>query len=259
MANSDTVKSVQRAIDIVEQVGRADDGLRLGELAARLDLKKTTVHNLVKTLRVRGFMIKDDANRYRLGPMFEELTRHRYRRGVFRRAETAMLRLHTGIPAATLTFSELVGNEICCRLRMAPEFPGNVQRPQSQTFSPFGSASGLCLYAFNPDYRDLMSDTEAFDESGRRYWANRTDFEQAVAETSGRGVAVITGGRVWRLAAPVGCNHVLGLSIDKMHDDGHHEKSTSENACDSRRDTADMETRLMETAAEIAAEEGATF
>lgn len=226
MANSETVQSVQRALDMLEQIGRADGGLRLSELAASLRLKRTTAHNLLRTLRTRGFVAQDHARRYRWGPMFDELTRLRYRQGIFRRAGDAMRRLHARFPRATVTFSELSGQEIVCRLRMAPEIPGTLQHPVSQTLSAFGSASGLCLYALNPEYRDLMASRGGFSESGSRAWSTRRAFDEAVAQTVRRGMALIAGESCCRLAAPVGDHYVLGLSLDRACDNGHSEGLT---------------------------------
>lgn len=222
MPRSDTVQSVQRALDILEAVAHSDDGLRLNEIAQRLGLKKPTAHNLLRTLRIRGYVAKDSANRYRLGPGIDEVGRQRAGRAIARRAEISVRQLHGEIAGATVTFSELVGTEIYCRLRMAPESPGHLQRPQSQTFSAFGSASGLCLQAFNAGYRDAMTVVGAFEESGQCHWTTRADLQEARADAVRRGMAVIPGKPIWRLAAPAGDNYVLGLSL-KMN--GRHHQS----------------------------------
>ncbi len=212
MAHSDLVQSLLRAFDILDQVSLSAEGLHLQELSSRLGLKVTTAHNLVRTMRARGYLEKGSGGRYHLGPAPEGLARQHRRRSVFRRAESAMGQLQAELGSVTLTFSELVGREICCRLRMAAETPGVVQRPQSQTFSAFGSASGLCMQAFNPEYRDAMAAMHGFEESGQRYWETRVEFERALKETVARGLAVVCVGDVWRLAVPVGERYALGLS-----------------------------------------------
>ncbi len=213
MAGSNIVQSVQRAIDILEMVADRRDGARLTEIADALDLNKTTAHNLLRTLRTRGFLTKDTANRIQIGPKIEEISRHHYRRSIFQRAEAGMRRLHMLMPGATVTFSELVGSEIVCRLRMAADLPGVLRRPQAQTFCPFGSASGLCLQAFNHSYRENLAATKVFEESGHRFWATRQAFERALRETASNGLAVIADDTIWRMAAPVGENHTLGISL----------------------------------------------
>ncbi len=207
------VQSLQRAIDIMEMVAGMEEGARLTDIAENLNLKKTTAHNLLRTLQYRGYLEKDYAHRFQIGPAIEEISRNRYRRSIFQRVTTQIRQLHKLFPDATITFSELVGNEIICRLRLAPDMPGVLRHPHAQTFCPFGSASGLCLQAFNPNYRENLSSTSLFEESGHRFWADRQSFEQALRDTTTNGLAEITGESIRRLAAPAGENHTLGMSM----------------------------------------------
>ncbi len=213
MAGSELVQSVQRALDILEATARADYGLRLRDISEESGLKDTTVHNLVRTLCARGYLVRSADRRFEPGPAVEEITRLRYRRGLFLRAEQEMLRLHPLLTEGVLTFAEFAGGDISCRFRIAPELPGIVRRPHHQTFSPFGSASGLCLQAFNPGFRDMVSARGSFEESGHSGWASRENFDRALSETVRRGLAVLHRDGLYRLAAPVGENHTLGLSL----------------------------------------------
>jgi IclR family acetate operon transcriptional repressor len=65
------VRSVERALDVLEVLGEADShGLRLSELARRLDTSKSTVLAGLRTLTARGFVAElgeGRARRYRLG------------------------------------------------------------------------------------------------------------------------------------------------------------------------------------------------
>ncbi len=207
------IQSVDRALDILDCVARTEDGARLSEVAGALGLNRTTVHNLLRTLRLRGYLEQERGGRYRLGSVLSTLGYRRVGQGIFRRAEVEMQRLHADTAAATVTFSELAGREICCRLRLAPASEGVVQRPQTQTFHAFGSASGLCLQAFNPAYREAMTALHGFEESGQRYWKSPAEFERALLATRQRGVAVMRSDSGVRFAAPVGDGHVLGVSM----------------------------------------------
>ncbi len=214
MPRSEMVQSLLRALDILELVVDAGDGARLNELADKLGLRKSTAHNLARTLVARGYLAKDSLNRYRSGPIFEEMQRRRASRDIFQRAAAAITRLQTLFPHGVLTFSELVGAEICCRLRLAPDTPGGLRRPPDQVFNPFGSASGLCLQAFNADFHNLLAAPGTFEESGRRHWATRDEFEKAILITRQNGLAAVQTGDHWCLAAPVGHNFVLGLRLE---------------------------------------------
>jgi IclR family transcriptional regulator, acetate operon repressor len=65
------VRSVERALDVLEALAEADaDGLRLAELARRLDTSKSTVLAALRTLTARGFVAElgeGRGRRYRLG------------------------------------------------------------------------------------------------------------------------------------------------------------------------------------------------
>lgn len=71
MSDSDqrtTIRSVDRAFDILETI-RDRGEVRVTELAADLDVAKSTVHNHLNTMADRGFVVAEDG-RYRLGLRF---------------------------------------------------------------------------------------------------------------------------------------------------------------------------------------------
>jgi IclR family acetate operon transcriptional repressor len=65
------LRGVERALDLLEALAEADsDGLRLSELARRLDTSKSTVLAVLRTLTARGFVAElgeGRSRRYRLG------------------------------------------------------------------------------------------------------------------------------------------------------------------------------------------------
>ncbi|MDI3257029.1 MAG: IclR family transcriptional regulator [Kyrpidia sp.] len=70
MASSgeDTVKSVDRALVILERVSRRKEGAGITELAADVGMYKSTVHRLLTTLVRRGYVRQDrETGRYKLG------------------------------------------------------------------------------------------------------------------------------------------------------------------------------------------------
>lgn len=71
-----TVRAVERALDILLCFTKADD-LGLTEIAAAIDLHKSTVHRLLATLEDRGFVIRNPVTeKYRLGIRIWELSMH---------------------------------------------------------------------------------------------------------------------------------------------------------------------------------------
>jgi len=80
------VKATRRSLDIVETL-REMDGARLTELADRLDLPNSTVHNHLSTLMERDYVFKDD-NVYRVSLRFLELGEYaRDRRKIYELAK----------------------------------------------------------------------------------------------------------------------------------------------------------------------------
>jgi DNA-binding IclR family transcriptional regulator len=81
-----SVKSAQRALEIIEILAASGEGLTLTEVAARLQLPKSSAHALLHTLRHHGFVSLDEARRtFHLGlrlweighafPLHEEVVR----------------------------------------------------------------------------------------------------------------------------------------------------------------------------------------
>lgn len=148
MAQSDYVLSLLKALDILKLVCASPDGMRLNEIADRLALKKPTTHNLVRTLRARGFLDKDDANRYFAGSAIQELSSLRNNTILLKAAGRELRKFHRLFPDVILTFSELSPGGVECRLRMSPDRPGELQQGTpgaSVSFVPYVSASAVCL------------------------------------------------------------------------------------------------------------------
>ena len=220
MANYDTVQSVTRALHILECVAANVDGVPLDEVARQCGLNKTTAHNLLRTLRMRGYVEQGAGRRFFMGGAVQELWLRRERHDIFLRAETVMALLHRRMPHATLTFCELVGSEIACRMRMAEDCPGVLRRPRAHTLNPYTSASGLCLQARNVNFREHLVSTRPFDESSQHIWASFAEFEAARAAAARQGLAELCVASRIRLAAPVGDVFTIGLQhlLDDMVD-----------------------------------------
>ena len=69
------VKSATRAIDILELLADVTEGMTLSELCIALQVPASSMHALLNTLVVRGYLLKDDASqRYLLGPKLPQIT-----------------------------------------------------------------------------------------------------------------------------------------------------------------------------------------
>ena len=62
------VQSVERAFELLEIMASAGGSMALGELATRAELPQPTIHRLVRTLLVKGYVRQLENRRYALGP-----------------------------------------------------------------------------------------------------------------------------------------------------------------------------------------------
>ncbi|MFW5900223.1 MAG: IclR family transcriptional regulator [Halodesulfurarchaeum sp.] len=63
------IGAVDRLFDIIETI-QVQNGAGVSELAAELDMAKSTVHGHLATLKKRGYLVQDDASRYHLSLKF---------------------------------------------------------------------------------------------------------------------------------------------------------------------------------------------
>ena len=61
------IQSVERALDILEIIGKAAKPVRNGEIAAKLGVSPATASNLIRTLYIRGYLDQHRGGRYTLG------------------------------------------------------------------------------------------------------------------------------------------------------------------------------------------------
>lgn len=61
-----TIQSVERALDLMEALGNAPDGMPLGQLSAQTGLHFSTCHHLLATLVLRGYVNQDPRTKHYL-------------------------------------------------------------------------------------------------------------------------------------------------------------------------------------------------
>ncbi len=75
MANEGTIRSIDRALTIIETFTYKEPELTLKEISARTGIAMTTVHRIIQTLLAKGFLELDDrSGKYRLGIKFVRLS-----------------------------------------------------------------------------------------------------------------------------------------------------------------------------------------
>lgn len=206
------VLSVLKALDILVAAAESPGGIRLNDITESLGLKKTTAHNLVRTLRARGFLEKDSANRFCAGPAIQALAQKYYGNKLLAAAEAGLRRMAAEIPEATLTFTELTPGAILTRLRMSPDRPGEVQRPNGLVVMPYITATAVCLQATAAnalEYEEKMP----FEEYGAGAWGSPGKFNAAKERARRDGYAAASRNGRFSIVFPVPENHALGINV----------------------------------------------
>lgn len=65
--NSQSVQSIERALDIIEVLAEENEGLGVTEIANRIGLHKSTAHRIITTLANRGYLKKNENGTYQIG------------------------------------------------------------------------------------------------------------------------------------------------------------------------------------------------
>lgn len=119
--------TVAKALNLLEVLAASAEPLGTRELARRLGDNATTIHNLVKTLGGRGYMVRDPATgRHRLGPRFLLLGRHsRFHETLRLLAQPALIRVAQELKAPTMLALFLEGRAL--RLEFIDPTPSHRQ------------------------------------------------------------------------------------------------------------------------------------
>lgn len=107
------VHSVERALAILETLGKKSQGYGCTELGQLLQLHKSTVHRLVSTLLAYGFAEKDPhTDRYKLGPKVIYLGLEALNSLDFRKTATPFMQELVEISRETVQLAVLDGGEV---------------------------------------------------------------------------------------------------------------------------------------------------
>ena len=198
------IQSVDRSLNILRLVA-SRDGIPLRELSRSLELNTTTAYNLANTLVRRGFLDKTESPvGYRLGPAVGDLLTLSRHGGFEEKLEEGVRELARVFPEGVVTMARYTGGELAVILRMSPQQPGVLQRPDHRTFAPYSSASGLALLAFAGadaaiEYRRLHPPAE-FAPAALQ---DKAKLEAELDRARRRGYVALRRERQLRLAFPV--------------------------------------------------------
>jgi DNA-binding IclR family transcriptional regulator len=206
VARTKPIQSVLRGIDLLHLLSEAPEGMRLCDMAEALDLKAPTVHNLARTLSLRGMVTQREGGLYALGPGLSEMAERAGRGRRRRQAEVAVRGLARLQPGPIVNYSEPASTRLVVRLRASPDRPGMVQHPGGHENPIYSTANGLAFLAFAPaDQVAALRRAQPFHEYGIRLWPSLDALDEFLDGCRDRGHAVtpFENQELFRVSVPV--------------------------------------------------------
>lgn len=179
MPHSELVQSLLKGLDLLKLISLKSNGVRLNELAAETGIKKPTLHNLLRTLCARGFLVKDNAGLFRVGAAVMEIAENQQTLSRRTKAADLCVELQRKFPDNVVTLATLSGSSVRCIFRVSPDRPGELQRPPERNFMPYVSVSSIVLQAANPFEAGHLEEHYPFEEYGIGMWGSRQKFDEA--------------------------------------------------------------------------------
>ncbi len=192
MASGNLVQALTRGLDILVLLAEAGESLSLKAISDRLGLKNTTVHNLLRTLRASGFAAQlSHSQEYTLGPRLPALMARYGANKLLMRMEGMLQALAGDDPSCTYSFTQPVGGEVWCRLRLSPDHHSRMQRTPDTTFNLYSSASGLATLAFaGEEISRPLQQRHPLLEEGAHLWPRREKLDAYLAQCRRDGFAL---------------------------------------------------------------------
>ncbi len=149
--SSESVRAVNRALDLLLAFTREDFELTAGELLERVDLSRPTLYRLLYTLEQKGFIASTgDPQRFRLGPAVAKLS-HVWTQSLDLSALAAPLMRKLWIETReTVALFVAQGELRLCLAELPSPQPLNFKRGVGYTERLVLGASGRAILAFMP-------------------------------------------------------------------------------------------------------------
>ena len=190
------IKSVEKAMLLLNALAASDSGLSLQELSVRCGYPKTTVYGLLSTMRHFGVIEQDGGSgKYRLGMHLFELG------NAVRRSWHIVDYARTYMPGIAMQTGETVGlwtyqaEEMLCLYLQDTGNPMRVVTEAGSRFPMHSTAMGKAVWAFMPDRHQCR---QLLKNKTRRMYTPHTlveaqDLEREFERVRYNGVAVENG------------------------------------------------------------------
>ena len=137
-------QSIQRAIAVLREIAaHGQRGMRLVDIAAKLQIERATAHRIMKGLNVYGMTMRDpQTNHYRLGPAVHELgLASSIHYSLAEACEPSLIRLAEASGDSTFLMVRSGYDAVCLR-RVEGSFPLQTHSLDTGTRRPLGAGAG---------------------------------------------------------------------------------------------------------------------
>lgn len=143
----DAVRSVERALDIIEALSREEE-MGITELSRELALNKATIYRLITTLRLHGYVEQGKEDKYKLTFKIFELGNRVVNRLGIRKIAYPFLKELAAITKETVNLAALEANCVCYIDRIESREPLRLGLDIGSRFPAHCSALGRVLLAY---------------------------------------------------------------------------------------------------------------
>ncbi|NJL08939.1 MAG: IclR family transcriptional regulator [Methylacidiphilales bacterium] len=147
------VQTVERALDILDVLGAASNGMRLNDVAGRVGLNVSTCHHLIATLLERGYVCQNPRGRtYFLGTKMLDLSRSRAEMIDVIQSALSALRALNEVTGETVSFDVLRGRDLITLAKLESRHAVHVVLDEvAKAEAAHATGSGKAILAWLPE------------------------------------------------------------------------------------------------------------
>lgn len=186
------IQVLSRTTEILRHVAESDKGLRLYELTALMDLKRSTIHNIASSMVHEGLLAQSEDSSYQLGALFKEFYLTQQKSIFLKQIRQEMLRLAGLVKNSSLVYAKFGMNEIVEHFRINPDQPRQIRIIEGSVLNPYFTVSGILHFAFLSNSKhNLLKMRNPFIPRGQELWGKEQHMSAEIANCRKRGYALM--------------------------------------------------------------------
>lgn len=198
------VQALTRCVEILKYVGDHPSGVNPADLSRAMNLKYTTVYNLVQSLEGEKLLERDGSGNLRLGALATVLHDRRWHNACLHVIEERMRELDRRYDCS-MTYSYYNNGQILGR-----SFENGFLRAAPHVLNMYNTVSGIVHAAFLPvNERRFLLERNRFNNQESTHWHDANEFVEAVEKCRKRHFAVLPHEQRGRVGIPQFCENRL--------------------------------------------------